>query len=55
MLPSLACPKITLSRVAVPLEQLVSSAQVGSRRSTGTAMSSSSAVVPDGRAPATAA
>ncbi len=52
-LPSRAWPKITDESYACVRNSSVRPSQVGSSRSTGTQMSSSSAVVPDGREPAT--
>ena len=55
MLPSFACPKITLSAYRCTSNSEVSASQVAANEATGTAMSSRSAVVPGGRLPATVA
>jgi hypothetical protein len=55
MLPSLACPKITDSSYPCRSNCRASVSQAPASAGTGTATSSNSAVVPEGRAPATVA
>ena len=55
MLPSFAWPKMTAVAIGVLHEELLQAPQVSARAAVGTTMSSSRAVVPHGRAPATEA